>query len=141
MALNDVAVTAANVRLSAGVQTVEATYGETVTAGQWVYRKASDSKWYLTQADGSAEESGDGVQWGWSYGGGAADEVGLVVIGGTVTVGGVVEAGKVYVLSDTKGVITLANDLASTWYSSVAAVGASTSTVELIVKASGYQVA
>lgn len=49
--------TAANV-IASNVVPQYLTAGEAITAGQLIYRKASDSKAYLAQSDGTEEEAG-----------------------------------------------------------------------------------
>ncbi len=50
-------VTAASVVPSATATIIQGIYGETVTAGQAVYIKASDGRLWLSQADGTAAEA------------------------------------------------------------------------------------
>ena len=143
MAAGDVTITAANVRPTNSTQlrSPRVVFGETVTAGQWVYRRASDSKFLRAFANGTLEQSGGSTELYWALTGGAVDERGEVAIAGKVIVGGTLVKGKVYVLSDTIGLITLADDLTSSWYSSVAGYASSTTELDLILRADGYQLA
>lgn len=112
----DVTITAANVVEAASAEVVAAVWGETITAGQSVYRKSSDQRFWKAQCDGTAEESGVGVQFGVAITGGSAGQRGTVQTGGTVTIGGTVTACVEYVVSNTAGGIMPKTDLStSTW--------------------------
>jgi hypothetical protein len=49
----DISVTAASVVPGANATLIQSTAGETITAGMAVYLKASDSRWWKAQADGT----------------------------------------------------------------------------------------
>jgi len=139
MAANDVVITALNVRPTASSQIQGGlVLGETITNGQWVYRKASDSKYYRAQADGTLEESGNGTELYWILSGGALDEIGVGVLVGNIIVGGTLVEGKVYVISDTLGAITLADDIIASWFTTVAGIAVNTTELEIIGNATGY---
>lgn len=109
----DITITATSVLTSGTKQ--QGTLGETVTAGQAVYKKSSDSKWYKAQADGTAEENGsNGIAIAMT--GGATGQGFLYVdkAGVTVTIGGTVAAGTEYYVSATAGGICPFADLVST---------------------------
>lgn len=103
--------------------------GEAVTAGQSVYLKTSDSKWWLAQADGTAEESGSGTILGVALNAAAAGQPVIVQTGGTITIGATVAAGVFYYLGATAGGIYPVGDLSSTNYVSTVGYGASTTTL------------
>lgn len=111
----DVSITAANVRKGTGAA-VETRYaaGESVTAGQAVYQKSTDGKWWRAQCDGTAEESGSGVLTGVALHASGADQPLAVQTGGEITIGGTVIAGTEYVVSATAGGIAPHADLVST---------------------------
>jgi hypothetical protein len=79
-----------------------AVWGETVTAGQAVYRKAADRRWWKAKANGTAEEAGSGGL-GIAMGGGAAGQPAAVATAGDVTIAATVVNGMVYVISATAG--------------------------------------
>lgn len=85
-------------------QTVSAVAGETIAAGQTVYFKESDQRWWLTDADTSATFSQ--VKLGFVVSGGAAGE------GVTIQLSGIAEgfsgltAGTKYYLSNTAGAVS-----------------------------------
>lgn len=88
--------------------------GETVTAGQALYLKASDSRLWLAQADGtSAEATAVGI----ALNGGAAGQYVAYVESGAITLGGTTTAkATTYVLSATAGGIAPTSDLATSSY-------------------------
>ncbi len=88
-------------------------FGEAVTAGQPIYQKSTDSKWYKAQCDGTAEESGSGTQIGLAIAGGSTGQWGLAFLGGNVTIG-TGSVGVMYVVSATAGGIAPISDLVST---------------------------
>lgn len=142
MAANDVAVTAANVRPKKGTQLRRVVYGATITAGQWLYKDTTDSdKYKPAQSDGTLLESGGSSEIVWALTGGADLEDADVAINGKVIVGGALGVGRVYILSDTVGLMTLPDDMVSNWYTSIVGVASSTTELELILKADGYRIA
>ena len=78
--------TAAEVQAGTGATAkfLTATFGEAVTAGQPVYIKAADDKFWLAQSDGTAAEA-DVV--GIAVCGGAAEQKGFAQSAGTLTFG------------------------------------------------------
>ena len=88
--MSDIAVTTTNVLKGASAD-VDYThvYGETVTAGQAVYLKSTESKWWKMQCDGTAEEAGYGVPTGVALNGGAAGQpAGVQRVGGAACASG-----------------------------------------------------
>lgn len=97
----DITVTAANVVWVSGSSPVLGTIGETVTAGQCVYVKASDSRLWKAQADGtSAEATAVGIM----LNGGAAGQVGMYApSGASINIGGTTAKTTTYLVSATAG--------------------------------------
>ncbi len=92
----DVSITSANVKAaSESVRTIQGTLGETLVAGDLVYLKSSDSRYWKTDSDAADTAVAAGVV---LIGGSAAD-IGTIVTHGAVTFGAVLTAGVVYVLS------------------------------------------
>jgi hypothetical protein len=134
----DVVVTAANVLASSGAQKKNGTLGATATAGQAVYRDASDGKMKLADANLSAA---------------AADVRGILLTGGAdgqpcqyieedddFTPGFTVTVGTIYVLSGTAGGIAPAADLATGMYPAVLMIGKSATKVVLKIVKGGVVV-
>jgi hypothetical protein len=111
----DLTITAANVVVATSVALDKNSFaGETITAGQAVYKKSSDSKWWKAQADGTAEESGVGVSYGIAVTGASAGQFIVVCTGGGTVTLGTGTAGTLYVVSATAGGIAPIADLVST---------------------------
>ena len=140
MAANDVAVTTANVRVTTNTQLRRVIYGAAVTVGQWLYKDTADDKYLPAQSDGTLLESGGSSEIVWALTGGGNTVVGSVAISGKIIVGGALGVGRVYVISDTVGLMTLADDLASGWYTGITGVASSTTELELILKSDGYRI-
>lgn len=126
----DLTVTAASVVAGSGAIIERAyNFGETITAGQAVYLKSSDSKWWKMQHDGTAEESGSGVAKGIALNGGAANQPAAVQTAGQLTIGATVAAGVEYYASATAGGLAVVGDLGSADYVTVMCYGITTAIV------------
>lgn len=137
--MSAIAITAANV-LKGSNASIQKDYlaGETVTAGQGVYLKAADSKWYLGQCDGTLAESQ--VQ-GVALHGASAGQPLQVQVGGLITIGGTIAVGVFYYVSPTAGGICAVADLASTNYVTVLGYGTTTGIMNLSPVATGLALA
>lgn len=137
MAANDVTITAANVRPSASTLPRLLQAGGGITAGQVCYLDASAGKWLAANTTANAEESGsEGLIVALTNA--SLDNYFIGADAGIVTIGGTVAAGETYVLSDTSGAITLASDATTGWRQVIIGYGASTSTIELDIRYTGY---
>lgn len=110
----DITITAANCVRVAGSVNKNYNAGASITAGQSVYLKTSDSTWRLAQADGTAEEAGSGTIVGVALHAAASGQPLAVQTDGTITIGGTVVAGTIYVVATTAGGIAPWADLATT---------------------------
>lgn len=102
----DLSITAAQVlRVSGGVKTLLA--GEAITAGQVVYLKAADGKFWLADANGTGTTTVKGIALNSAA---AGQPVTAILTGGVVTLGAVAAPtkGVLYVLSNTPGGIQAA---------------------------------
>lgn len=125
----DLSITPANVKvlgLTAQYRTVQ--YGETVTAGQAVYKKAADGKYW--KADNDVDAATATVA-GIAYTGGAADGYGVIIVSGPMDLGATLTAGTYYVLSSTAGGICPIADLTSSDY--IVPLGVATTTGRILV--------
>lgn len=113
----DVSITVANVQRSTGA-IIETGYaaGETITAGQALYLKTSDLRWWKAQADGTSAEATFG---GIALHGALAGQPLAVQTSGLITIGGTVVVGGVYVVSATAGGIAPLADLVTGNYVSI----------------------
>lgn len=108
----DLTITATSVVNVSGT-VVAGILGETVTAGQTVYLKASDSRYWLAQADGTAAEAD--VK-GIALNGGAAGQYVAVCESGAITIGATTAKNTTYVQSSSGGGICPTSDLTTGWF-------------------------
>lgn len=108
----EITVTAASVALASGSAQVVGVAGETITAGQCVYLKSSDSRLWKAQADGTAAEvAAVGIA---LHGSLAGQPLAYAPSGAVINIGGTTAAGVFYYVGPTAGGVGLAGDLAST---------------------------
>jgi predicted transcriptional regulator len=124
--LADLIPVAANViKGTVGVSITGGIAGETVTAGQAAYLKASDGRWYKAQCTTTAEVAG-GNGFGVLLNGASAGQPVQVQTGGTVTLGCAILVGVFYYCSKLgAGGIGIVGDLVSTNFVSVIGYGSS----------------
>lgn len=135
----DLTITAANVASGAGAVKVHGTAGASITAGQAVYLDASDERLKLTDANGASAGMKD--VYGVALHAAAAGQPLTVQRGGSITIGGTVTAGTIYVASATPGGIAPAADLASGHTVSIIGVATSASVIALAINNSGAALA
>ena len=131
----DISITAANV-LKGTANTVEnGTAGETITAGQTVYKKSTDSLYYLGDCSAAAVSTLDEVKevYGIALNNAAVNQTLQVQKTGDITIGGTVTAGTVYYLSETAGGIAPIDDLISTNWHVIIGVATSASVLHLLI--------
>jgi hypothetical protein len=109
----DLTVTAASVIAGTNAITESAIAGETLTAGQVVYKKASDGKYYKAQCDGTTEEAGSGGLGIALHAAGANQPI-RFQRGGGLVIGATTVKTSIYCLSATAGGICPEADLVST---------------------------
>lgn len=130
----DVSVTAASVRKGANATTETGTAGETITAGQVVYKDAADGEYKLADCNltlGLATAVGISLC-------GAGDGQPLVIqTSGDINVGGTLTAGEIYVVSASAGGIGIDSELTTGDYITVLGVADSTSNLPLHIQVSG----
>lgn len=103
----DVSITSANVKpASELVKTKAVTLGETLVAGDYVYYKTSDQRYWKSDSDAADTANARGV----ILVGGSAGEIGTIAEQGPITYGAVLTAGTVYVLSSNAGKICAISD-------------------------------
>lgn len=143
--MSDLSITATQVVAGTGASVIKTgVYGETVTAGQCVYQKSTDSKWYkaVATSGGTAEQSGYGVSFGVALVGGAANQPAYVQTGGPITIGATVAAGVWYYVSQTAaGGIGPVADLGSGDFVTIIGYGLTTSTMQIVPTATGLTLA
>jgi hypothetical protein len=130
----DLTVTAANVKQGTGAVLRYGTLGGAVTAGQPVYKKASDQLFYATDANLSAEAAAAA---GIALNGGAAGQPLTYQTDGGIDLGATLVVGEVYVVSATTGGIAPAGDLASGWFTTVLGIATATNNLAMKVQSGG----
>ncbi len=133
----DISVTAANVQIGSSAQTTDGTAGASITAGQLVYLDATDNKYKLADCDLSVTAA---TVKGIALHAAANGQPLRIQHSGTITIGGTVTVGTIYVASATAGGIAPASDLAQNWRTTIVGVGKTSSTIELRIYASGVAV-
>jgi hypothetical protein len=103
--------------------------GEALTAGQLVYRKSSDGKWYKADCNSATAEVR--VASAVALTGSAAGQPVVVQRSGSVTIGATLTAGTVYYLSGTPGGIRPAADNTTGDYPQVVGIATSTTVLSL----------
>lgn len=99
--MTDLSITAANVLPGSGAVLVTGTAGEALTAGQALYQKASDNKWYKADCNSATAEVR--VAKAIALGACAAGQPCVVQTSGQITIGATLTAGVIYYLSGTAG--------------------------------------
>lgn len=137
--MSDLAITAANVVKGSGATVnKDANAGESITAGQAVYKKASDGKWWKAQTDDtSAQADAQGI----ALHAAAADQPLAVQTGGSIAIGATVAAGVFYYVSNTAGGICPVADIGSADYVTQIGYGLTTSTIMVQPIATGVTLA
>ena len=130
-------VTAADVRVKTGASVTKLTAGESITPGQVVYKKASDSKAYLADANvDAATAAAVGIAFSYAD----ADELVHYVTAGDMDIGATTVKGQTYHVSATAGGIE--DTVASSSFNTIVAYGKDTAgTITVALTVSGQQVA
>lgn len=125
---SDLSITSTSVVPGSNAIIRDAVAGAAITAGQVVYKSASDGKLYLADADSGTAAIRDAV--GIAINSGAAGaRVNYVIEDDDLTIGATVSNGAVYVLSATAGGLAPLADATTGWYVTVLAVGKSSTKV------------
>lgn len=134
----DVSITAANVAKGTGATVESGIAGETLTAGQPVYKKASDSKMYKADANVTTAEA---TTIGVTLHGSLAGQPIQYQKGGEITIGGTIAVGGTYVVSATAGGIAPIADLVSTNYLTYLGYARTAAILVLNIKVTGVALA
>lgn len=135
--MTDLTITAANVIAGTGAETENGTLGVATTAGQVMYKKASDGLWYLADNNSATAEIRQAT--GIALNGGGIGQPVRVLRSGPVTIGATLTAGSAYYLSDTPGGICLAADLGTGEYACLVGMSTSTTVLDVRFQYSGVQ--
>lgn len=139
--MSDISITPANVVRGTGAE-LDRSYnaGATITAGQVVYLKTSDTTWRLAQADGTAEEAGGSTVLAIALHGASSGQPLAVQKLGQITIGGTVTVGTVYVVSAAAGGICPWADLVSTNKVTLVGIGVTAAVIEMKPLATGVAI-
>lgn len=107
----DVVITAANVLPSSGATLQRVTFGEAITQGQPVFKKAADGLYYLADANDATKLPAQGI----ACTAGAAGQPGVICTDDPLfTPGFTIAAGDVCIVSANSGAVAPIADYAST---------------------------
>lgn len=135
----DLSVTAANVVEGADARKETGVAGATITAGQVVYKDASDAnKFKLCDVDSATAAAR--VPYGIALHGASAGQPLTVITAGNINPGATAVVGKVYVASDTAGGIMPVDDLEAGDYTSIIGIGTTASNIKLGILSGGVAV-
>lgn len=130
----DLTITAASV-VAGSDDVIHGTAGETITAGQTVYKDTvTTQKYFKADSNGAAATR---VPVGIALNGGAVNQPVAIQRSGAITIGATLTAGVVYYQSDTPGGICPVADLASGEYPCIIGIATSTTVLKVDIQASG----
>lgn len=126
--MTDITITAANVVAGSGAATETGISGDTITAGQVVYRNAA-GRYVLADADEDTaiERSPRGI----ALNGASAGQPCTILKSGPITIGATLTAGTAYYLSDTPGGICPLADVTGGDYLVLVGLALSTSVLQV----------
>lgn len=135
MAANDVAITAASVAKGSGATVTAYTAGVTITAGQAVYIDTANANVAkLADGDGTTLTA---TCAGFALHASLSGQPIAVLSAGPITIGGTLVAGKVYILSNTAGAITLIADYTTSYIPCIVGYASTTSVLQVQITATG----
>lgn len=135
--MTDLSITAANVVRGSNAKIETGDFGATITAGQPVYRDASDGKYKLSDTD--SETAAVREVRGIALNSGSDGQPGTIIRSGDVTIGATLTAGVAYYLSGNAGGICPIADVAAGDYPVVIGIAKSTTVLNVNIVASGAE--
>lgn len=130
----DVSITAANVLPGAGAVTENGVAGETITAGQAIYKDATGN-WMKADADSATALARDARAIALT--GSSLGQPITVQRSGDITIGGTLTGGLPYFLSNTPGGVCLIADVGTGEYYDVIGIAKSATVMKLLFGYSG----
>jgi len=137
--MTDLVITAASVVAGSNAIKENGVAGETITAGQVVYRDSSTGSYKLADTDSATAESR--TPRGIALNGAASGQPLAIIRSGDVTIGATILAGVAYYLSGTAGGICPVADVASGDYVALLGMGKSTTVLTVDIQAPGVALA
>jgi hypothetical protein len=132
----DLTITAASVVAGSTAVKENGTAGASVTAGQVVYKDASDAGKFKL-ADNDSATAAVRAPYGIALHAAASGQPLSVLKSGPITIGATVVAGDVYCLSSTAGGICPSADIASGDYNSILGIATSTTVIDVQIHSAG----
>jgi hypothetical protein len=136
----DLTITAASVLAGSGAVKETGVAGASVTAGQAVYKDASDSNKFKL-ADNDSATAAVRSFYGIALHAAGSGQPLTVLKSGPITIGATTAVGTVYCLSSTAGGICPSADIATGDYNTVIGIGTSTTVIQVQPLAAGAVVA
>ncbi len=136
-----ITVTAANVLPGAGSGAFilpQEVAGEAITAGQSLYKKPADGKWYKADCNAAAPANHfDGI----ALNGAGTGQVLAVQTGGQITIGATVVVGTIYVLGAVAaGDINPVGDLTTGWFTCIIGIAITAGIIDMTSRNGGVAV-
>jgi len=131
----DITVTAASVLAASNATLGIGTAGEALTAGQPVYKDASDSN-KIKACDANASAAASACV-GIALHTSANNQPIEYATGGDINLGATLTLGQIYITSANAGGIAPVSDLATNWYTTVLGVATTTANLRLSINAGG----
>ncbi|MBP8267547.1 MAG: hypothetical protein KAX47_13425 [Zoogloea sp.] len=133
--MTDLSVTAANVVPGTDARQEVGVAGETITAGQALYKSSTTGKWMKADSNSATAEARAATAIALT--GSSLNQPIVVQTSGTITIGATMTAGIQYYLSDTAGGICPVADIGSGEYVDLVGLSTSTTVMTLNFKYSG----
>jgi len=133
--MTDLSVTAANVVPGTDARQEVGVAGETITAGQALYKSSTTGKWMKADSNSATAEAHAATAIALT--GSSLNQPIVVQTSGTITIGATMTAGIQYYLSDTAGGICPVADIGSGEYVDLVGLSTSTTVMTLNFKYSG----
>lgn len=133
--MTDLSVTAANVVPGTDARQEVGVAGETITAGQALYKSSTTGKWMKADSNSATAEARAATAIALT--GSSLNQPIVVQTSGTITIGATMTAGIQYYLSDTPGGICPVADIGSGEYVDLVGLSTSTTVMTLNFKYSG----
>jgi len=133
--MTDISITAANVVAGSNAAVLGGQAGETITAGQAVYKAAATGKWMLADSNSATAEVRAAI--GIALNGASLNQPLSVQTSGLITIGATLTAGVAYYLSDTPGGICPIADVGSGEYVCLIGLATTTAILDVTIKSTG----
>lgn len=133
--MTDLTITAANVVAGANALKTSGTAGETITAGQAVYRSSTTGKWMKADSNSATAEARTAL--GIALNGASDGQPLGIQTSGDITIGATLTANTPYFLSDAAGGICPIADVGSGEYLCEIGIAKSTSVLAVNIQATG----